>query len=91
VLVRTEPDSRVDRTKFNPEARWLDHAIHVGSYACPHCRVETEFSTATLQGFEALRGLALGEEWNRSCEELRPLGAWEWAFDFRCRGCEAPV
>jgi hypothetical protein len=53
--------------------------------------VRNQFNTATLKTFEKLRGCALGDEWNRKCEEIRPLVAWEWAFDFRGRGCAAPV
>ncbi len=82
---------RVDRVSFNPKAEWTEHVIHVGAYSCSQCETEFEFNTNTLERFELANGLQLGEEWKRRCEKIRPIGPWEWAVDFRCRGCKTAV
>ena len=82
---------RLDRVAFNPATEYTDHAFEVGVYTCPHCKTLREFHTGTLQQFERAKGLELGPEWNARCEIVRPLGAWEWAMDFRCQGCGRAV
>jgi hypothetical protein len=84
-------EDRVDRVCFNPQVEWTDHVIHVGAYTCPRCATEFEFNTGTLRHFERSERSPLGPDWERQCLAARPLGPWEWALDFRCRGCDAPV
>lgn len=86
-----EAGARLDLVCFNPMVEWLDHVIHVGAYTCPRCTTEFEINTSTLRQFELSNHSALGPDWERRCLAARPLGAWEWAFDFRCRGCGARV
>jgi hypothetical protein len=82
---------RVDRIRFSGLVEVTDRRIDVGTYRCAHCGTEAEFNTGTLRRGENVRVSPLGDEWQRRCEELRPVGAWEWALDFRCNGCRCPV
>lgn len=82
---------RVDRVAFDPMVEYTDHVVEVGAYTCSHCRTEVQFSTGSLRQFEASGGLALGAEWHRRCQAIRPIGAWEWSMDFQCAGCKRPV
>jgi len=90
-LVVVEAEERLDRVAFNPLVEWTDHMIEVGGYTCPHCRTETVFNTGTLRQFERQEVSPLGSDWHRRCEAVRPVGTWEWAMDFRCRGCDRAV
>jgi hypothetical protein len=90
-LSLVEASERVDRVAFNPMVEYTEHVVEVGVYPCPHCRTEIQFNTGSLRQFERSRGLALGLEWHQRCEAIRPIGAWEWAMDFRCAGCSRPV
>jgi hypothetical protein len=82
---------RVDRLQFSGLAEWNERVVHVGAYTCPSCGTEAEFNTGTLRKAEEKVESPLGTEWSARCNVERPLGAWEWALDFKCRGCNAPV
>ncbi len=84
-------EERVDRISFNPLVEWTEHVIHVGVYRCPKCKNEVEFNTGYLREFENMKESPLGSAWAKECEELRPIGAWEWAMDFKCSMCGSPV
>lgn len=84
-------DQRVDRIRFSGLVEATDHIIHVGTYRCAHCGTAAEFNTGTLRRGENVGISPLGRDWQRRCEVLRPIGAWEWPLDFRCNGCHCPV
>jgi DNA-directed RNA polymerase subunit RPC12/RpoP len=85
------PEEIVNRLHFNPLVEWTEHVIHVGAYRCPKCKKETEFNTGHLRAFEDLKESPLGPAWSKKCEELRPVGSWEWTMDFKCATCGFPV
>ena len=84
-------EQRVDRVRFSGGAEWSDHVVHVGAYKCPHCGAEVEFNTGSLRKAETFDGSPLGSDWHSQCQVVRPLGAWEWPLDFKCRGRNRPV
>ena len=90
-LVVERAETRVDRVTFNPRTESDDHVVEVGTYVCPACSTPLQFNTGTLRQFETVRTSPLGDEWVRRCDRARPLGPWEWAADFRCRGCNRAV
>jgi hypothetical protein len=90
-LVVVDARERLDRVTFNPQVEYTDHIVEVGVYSCPHCQTEVQFNTGTLRQFERATVSPLGPEWGSRCEAVRPLGPWEWAMDFACRGCSRPV
>jgi hypothetical protein len=90
-LLLAPAEKRVDRVTFNPRTEWHDHRIEVGTYVCPACETTIQFNTGTLRQFETARTSPLGDEWARRCNSVRPLGAYEFAADFRCGGCPRAV
>jgi len=91
VLVVTPANARVDRVDLSGATEWSDHALQLATYTCPHCKSPAEFSTSTLRKAESYEGSPLGAEWHGQCNEVRPLGVWEWSLDHRCCGCGCPV
>ena len=91
-MLRVVPaNHRVDRIQFNPKVEYTDHIIHIGAYTCPKCKKQTEFNTGHLRRFENVKESPLGSTWSQRCEVARPLGAWEWAMDFKCPNCKSSV
>jgi hypothetical protein len=85
---------RLDRTRFRSDVEYLDHVVQLAAYRCPHCGVGVEFQGRHLvegQPFGSRAPAALDSPWRAAFDVARPLAPFEWALDFHCAGCGAPV
>jgi predicted RNA-binding Zn-ribbon protein involved in translation (DUF1610 family) len=85
---------RLDRTQFRSDVESLDHVVQLAAYSCPHCGAGVEFKGRHWREgrpFGGARPSALEDRWQAAFDTARPLDPFEWAMDFHCPGCGAPV
>ena len=85
---------RLDRTEFRSGVEYLDHVVQLAAYRCPHCGVGVEFQGRHLSGGHSSGSqapAAIDLPWRSAFDAARPLDPFEWALDFSCPGCGAPV
>ena len=92
-LVRTAPEERLNRLEFSGRTEWLDHAVDVGIYVCPHCSSTLEFKTGDFGRHERTESSNLDAETSGAFSRFRPVDRkrGESYLDFRCPGCGRPA
>lgn len=91
---RVAAAERLDRTQFRSDVEYLDHVVQLAGYSCPHCGAGVEFEGRHWRDgrpFGAARAATLDGRWHAAFDADRPLRSGEWALDFNCPGCRAPV
>jgi hypothetical protein len=89
---RVAAAERLDRTQFRSDVAYLDHVVQLAGYRCARAGVEFK-GRHWWEGrsFGTARPPVLEERWHAAFDADRPLQSREWALDFNCPGCRAPV